>query len=164
MTRYPEEQKARLIEQMLPPQAIPVPQVSQETGIPKDTLYGWRRQACRARGLPLMEATNTKARWSSGEKFAMVVETAALNDTELGEYCRKRGLYPEQLQGWRQRCEQANGATVAQRTSADGGSEARRVRELERELRRKDQALAETAALLVLRKKAEAIWGAERDG
>jgi transposase-like protein len=164
MTRYPEEQKARLIERMLPPQAIPVPQVSQETGIPKDTLYGWRRQACRARGLPLMEATNTKARWSSGEKFAMVVETAALNDTELGEYCRKRGLYPEQLQGWRQRCEQANGATVAQRTSADGGSEARRVRELERELRRKDQALAETAALLVLRKKAEAIWGTDGDG
>jgi len=164
MTMYPEEQKARLIEQMLPPQAIPVPQVSQETGIPKDTLYGWRRQACRARGLPLMEATNTKTRWSSAEKFAMVVETAALNDTELGEYCRKRGLYPEQLQGWRQRCEQANGDTLAQRTAADGGSEARRVRELERELRRKDQALAETAALLVLRKKAEAIWGTERDG
>jgi transposase-like protein len=164
MTMYPEEQKARLIERMLPPQAIPVPQVSQETGIPKDTLYGWRRQACRARGLPLMEATTTKARWSSAEKFAMVVETAALNDTELGEYCRKRGLYPEQLQGWRQRCEQANGDTVAQRTPAEAGSEARRVRELERELRRKEQALAETAALLVLRKKAEAIWGTDGDG
>jgi transposase len=37
--------------------------------------------------------------------------------------------------------------------------EARRVRELEKELRRKDKALAEAAALLVLQKKVQAIWG-----
>ena len=163
MTIYPEEQKASLMERMLPPQAVPVPQLSRETGIPQDTLYGWRRQACRARGLPLMGSTNPKERWSSAEKFAMVMETAALNEAQRGEYCRKRGLYPEQLQGWRQRCEQANGSQVIPRATTRAGTEARRVQELERELRRKNKALAETAALLVLRKKADAIWGKDED-
>ena len=164
MTIYPEEQKTSLIERMLPPQAVPVPQLSQETGIPKDTLYGWRRQACRARGLPLMGSPNPPERWSSSEKFTMVVETAALNETQRGEYCRKRGLYPEQLQRWRERCERANGDPKAQRAAAETHTATPRIRELERELRRKDKALAETAALLVLRKKAEAIWGKDEDG
>ena len=163
MTIYPEEQKARLIERMLPPEAIPVPQLSQETGIPKDTLYGWRGQACRVRGLPMMGATAAKERWSSGEKFAMVVETAALNEAQLGEYCRKRGVYLEQLQHWRQCGEQANGEPKPTRVPAQTRTEARRVQELERELRRKNKALAETAALLVLRKKADAIWGPDED-
>jgi transposase-like protein len=163
MTIYPEEQKTRLIERMLPPEAIPVPQLSQETGIPKDTLYGWRGQACRARGLPMMGTTPTKERWSSGEKFAMVVETVVLNEAQLGEYCRKRGVYPEQLQRWRQCCEQANGDPKPPRAPAETRREARRIQELERELRRKDKALAETAALWVLRKKAEAIWGKDED-
>lgn len=164
MTIYPEDQKTGLIERMLPPQAIPVPQLSQETGIPKDTLYGWRRQACRARGLPLMGSTPPKERWSSGEKFALVVETAALNEAQLGEYCRKRGLYLEQLQAWRRACEQANAGQRALRPTPEAHTDKHRIRELERELRRKDKALAETAALLVLRKKADAIWGQDEDG
>lgn len=163
MMMYPDEQKRRLIERMLPPQAIPIPQLSQETGIPKDTLYGWRRQACRARGLPLMEPTTSKERWSSGDKFAMVVETAALNEAQLGEYCRKRGLYLEQLQAWRRACEQANVGPGALRPTPEVQADKHRIRELERELRRKEKALAEAAALLVLRKKADAIWGKDED-
>ena len=164
MTIYPDDQKAQLIERMLPPGEEPVPALSRESGIPKDTLYGWRRQAYRERGLTLPGAENSPARWSSEEKFAMVVEAAVLSEAERGEYCRKRGIYPEQLQAWRQACEQAN-AGQAGKTPGGAAAQAdkRRVRELERELRRKDQALAETAALLVLRKKARAIWGEAAD-
>ena len=93
----------------------------------------------------------------------MVVETVALNEAQLGEYCRKRGIYPEQLQRWRQSCEQANGEAKPPRAPAETRREAHRIQELERELRRKDKALAETAALLVLRKKADAIWGKDED-
>ena len=93
----------------------------------------------------------------------MVVETAALSEAERGEYCRKRGLYPEQLQAWRRACAQANAAPVTPRATPAKLSDKRRVQELERELRRKDKALAETAALLVLRKKADAIWGKDED-
>lgn len=93
----------------------------------------------------------------------MVVETAALNEAQLDEYCRKRGLYPEELQRWRQSCEQANAQAKPRRAPAETRREAHRIQALERELRRKDKALAETAALLVLRKKAEAIWGQDED-
>lgn len=95
----------------------------------------------------------------------MVVESAALSETARAEYCRKRGVYPEQLQSWRAVCEQANGDKSRSSSSfpiARAG-EQRRIRELERELRRKEKALAEAAALLVLRKKADAIWGRDED-
>lgn len=162
MTIYPDDQKAQLIERMLPPGEEPVPALSRDSGIPKDTLYGWRRQAYRERGLTLPGTEQSPARWSSEEKFAMVVEAAVLSEAERGEYCRKRGLYPEQLQAWRQACEQANARQTTKPTGS-AAADQRRVRELERELRRKDQALAETAALLVLRKKARAIWGEAAD-
>jgi transposase-like protein len=158
MTIYPDEQKRSLIERMLPPQNADVVQLSKETGIPKDTLYGWRRQARRARGLS-PAAAGASERWSSEAKFAVVLETAALNEAELGAYCRQRGLYPEQVRAWRQVCEQANSRQTASRPGSDAPADKRRIRELERELRRKEQALAEAAALLVLRKKAQAIWG-----
>lgn len=162
MTIYPDAQKTNLIERMLPPQNTRVPQLSKETGIPKDTLYGWRRQALQARGLSPIPPADGE-RWSAKEKFAMVVETAALNEAERGEYCRKRGLYPEQLQAWCRACEQANAAQAAPRPKSEAQADKRRILELERELRRKDKALAEAAALLVLRKKAEAIWGKDED-
>jgi transposase-like protein len=158
MTIYPEQQKDSLIKRMLPPGNADVPKLSRETGIPQDTLYGWRRQARRAQGLAQTPAAGGGERWSSAEKFAMVVETAALSEVERGEYCGKRGLYPEHLQTWRRACEQANRAAPVS-AGGEGSAARRRIRELEQELRRKERALAETAALLVLRKKAQAIWG-----
>lgn len=94
-----------------------------------------------------------------------MLATAALNEADLAEYCRKRGLYPAQIAAWRSACEQANDwdrASTA-RLGRATKDEKKRVKDLERELARKDRALAETAALLVLRKKAAAIWGDGED-
>jgi transposase-like protein len=162
MTIYPAEQKADLIERMLPPENAPVSQLAKATGIPPDTRYDWRRQARRARGLPGPSAGGGE-HWRTEEKFAMVVATAALNEIERGEYCRQRGLYPEQLDAWRRACEQVNAGSAALRSRRTAQHDQRRIQALERELRRKDKALAEAAALLVLRKKAEAIWGTDED-
>ncbi|MDT8444559.1 MAG: IS3 family transposase, partial [Desulfuromonadales bacterium] len=87
------------------------------------------------------------------------------NESERSAYCRKRGLYPEQLAAWRQACEQANDwAEQRSQEHAKADRELqRKMRELERELQRKDKALAETAALLTLSKKARAIWGDGED-
>jgi len=139
MTLYPDEQKMSLIERMLPPQNADIPQLFRETGIPKDTLYGWRRQAQRARGIA--PVAHTAERWSSEEQFAMVVETAALSEAERGEYGRQRGRYPEQLQAWRRAGEQANAGQAAPRPKADTPADQRRIRELERELLRKELVL-----------------------
>jgi len=91
------------------------------------------------------------------------LETAALNEADLAEYCRKRGLYPAQITAWRFACAQANdwasigiGASTA-RLGRATKEEKKRIKDLE--LARMDRALAKTAALLVLRKKASAICG-----
>jgi len=47
--------------------------------------------------------------WTSRDKFAAVLESAAMNEADLAAYCRNRGLFPEQIKAWRGACEQANG-------------------------------------------------------
>jgi transposase-like protein len=102
---------------------------------------------------------------SASQKFAMVVATASLNEAELAEYCRKLGVYPEHVKAWRAQAERAmaSGVVSAKELREAVASEKKRNKALERELHRKDKALAETAALLTLRKKAAAIWGEGED-
>ncbi len=84
-----------------------------------------------------------------------------MNEAELSVYCRERGLYVEQISEWREACEQANDWDRNQnrRLKDIRKADEKRIKELEWDLNRKEKALAETAALLVLRKKAQAIWG-----
>jgi transposase-like protein len=160
--RYSDERKEAVLRKMLPPHNRPLDELAAEEGISEATLYNWRR-AAREQGRLLPAGATGPEGWSAADKFAAVVETAALNEAELGEYCRKRGLYPEQIQAWRNACEQANDWAGERGRQRQGEhSELRRqVRDLQRDLKHKEKALAETAALLVLRKKAAAIWGGE---
>lgn len=163
MIRYPSAYKAQLIQRMLPPENIPVKELEKETGISKNTLYSWCKRDRRKRGL--VKKSGSKSKWTSEEKFLIVLETASLSESEIGEYCRKKGVYKEQLVQWREACVHAN--TPKNTPSAKQTEENRmlhkRLKKTEKELQRKDKALAETAALLVLRKKANAIWGDSED-
>jgi transposase-like protein len=164
LKRYSAERKASVIEKMMPPHNTPIPQLAKETGISDVTLYNWRKQA-RLEGLAVPADGKNPERWSSADKFAVVLETASLNEAQLGEYCREKGLYVEQIAAWREACLQANAdgetQTKAQREQAK--KDRKQIKRLERELHRKDKALAEAAALLVLQKKAQAIWGDGED-
>jgi len=93
---YSAELKDSLVAKMLPPHNVGVAQLVRETGIPRDTLYGWRRQAA-GQGAAAAALATPLGTWSSAEKFSAVVETASLNELELGEYCRRKGLFAEQL-------------------------------------------------------------------
>ena len=92
---------------MLPPNNMAIRQLSQAEGISEATLHKWRAEA-RGKGQLLPDADAGPEGWSSRDKFAAVLETAALNEADLAEYCRKRGLYPAQITAWRSACEQAN--------------------------------------------------------
>ena len=104
-------------------------------------------------------------KWSGANKLAVVIETAALNEEELAEYCRRKGLYAEQINRWRDAAISGNESlrAMSAQERQDLQKERKKTRKLEKELRRKDRALAETAALLVLQKKARAIWGDGED-
>lgn len=158
--RYTTEQREWAIQQMMPPLNRAVVELAKTTGITAVTLRTWQEMA-RAEGRIVPGDGKRSDRWSSTDKFRIVLETAPLSEAELSAYCRTKGIYPEQVAQWRLVCEQANVPVTAKPAAmpkADA-KQAQRIRELERMLKKKEAALAEAAALLILEKKAEAIWG-----
>lgn len=164
MARYSEEFKYSIIKRMMPPTNESVISISRETGLAEVTLHKWKKKA-RAQGLAVPSGELEAERWSTQDKFLIVVETAALSEIELSEYCRSKGLYVEQVHAWRDACMQANGGVAQQAHELQKNirQKDKEIKKLSQELRRKESALAETAALLVLRKKADAIWGDSED-
>jgi hypothetical protein len=104
---YSPERKSAELKRMVPSNNVTSRQLSQVEGISQTTLHKWRAVA-RGKGQLLLDADAVPEGWSSRDKFAGVPETAALNEADQGEYCRKRGLYPAQITAWRSACEQAN--------------------------------------------------------
>ena len=157
---YGPELKEALLRRMLPPNNESITKISKEEGISEQTLRNWRDKA-RADGIAAPGKDALPDDWSTQDKFLIVVETASMNETELAEYARKKGLYVEQIKAWRDACMNANGgvAKEAARLNRELKESEKERKKLEKELARKEKALAETAALLVLRKKADAIWG-----
>ena len=160
MRRYSEEFKEATVQKMMPPNPVSISQLVQETGVSDVTLYKWRKQY-RERGFAVPADDINPDNWKAEDKLAVVIETAAMNEAELGEYCRSNGLYPEQVQRWKrsalmgyQRNDQVDQAVFKNRKE-----DKQEIKSLKSELRRKEKALAETAALLVLSKKSRAIWG-----
>lgn len=160
MKHYSAERKEALLRQMMPPMNKLISALARENGISEQTLYTWRRNL-KAQGVPVPGNGKNAEEWSSKDKFGVVLETAGLNETELAEYCRRKGLFIEQIAAWRTACQEAN-AHTAERTRdqrEQSKSDRKRIKQLEKELLRKEKALAEAAALIILRKKAQAIWG-----
>jgi transposase len=164
MTRYSTEFKEAAVKKMMPPNAIPVQEIRRETGVSDVTLYKWRNEY-RDKGIAVPGNNIKPDNWKGQDKLAVVIETAALNESELGEYCRKKGLYPEQVQRWKEAALKGyvSDEKIQHQHTSSRKEDRRKIKKLESELRRKEKALAETAALLVLRKKAQAIWGEEED-
>ena len=164
--RYTQEQRDWAIEQMMPPLNRAVVELAKATRITEVTLRTWQRMA-RAEGRIVPGDGQQSDRWSSADKFRIVLETVPLSEIELSAYCRRTGVYPEQVAQWRLACEQANaGMTPAVKPPAAPAPEVNtmpRIRQLERRLKQQDAALAEASALLLLQKKAEAIWGRDAE-
>ena len=161
---YSPELREALLVRMLPPNSESITKIAREEGISEQTLRNWRDKA-RAEGIAAPGIDARPDDWSTHDKFLVVVETSAMNEAEMAEYARKKGLYVEQIRAWRNACINANGgvAKEAARLSRELKESEKQRKNLEKELRRKEKALAETAALLVLRKKANAIWGESED-
>lgn len=102
---------------------------------------------------------------SSKEKFLIVMETYTLSETELSKYCRENGLYVEQVKNWRASCIAANNGNKknSEDLEIELLEEKKKTQELSKDLRMKEKALAETTALLVLRKKLNAIFGENKE-
>jgi transposase-like protein len=144
-----------VVARLLPPESSPVDLVSREVGVSVATLERWRAEALAdAAGEPGPAGAD---RWTAAARLEAVIATAAMDATSRSAWCREHGLYAADLEAWKRDAISGLGeprGAGAMETRQDR----RRIKELERELQRKDKALAETAALLVLSKKIGAVF------
>lgn len=167
MIPYTAAFRKRMVSKLVGPGAVSARALSYETGLCQATLSRWLREASTLKGKMSDDSKKPPFRqlqdWRPEEKLAVVLEAASLSDGELGEFLRGKGLTTAVLDEWKQQALVGLRGTPQLSEVQRGAQDAKRVRELERELRRKDKALAEAAALLVLKKKAQEIWGDEDD-
>jgi transposase len=164
VTQYSEAFKSKMVQRMVGPGAISANRLAQEIGIGQPTLSKWLRDASGTMRDVKFDSPPPSPRsprrpedWSPEERLRAVMEASRLSEGQLGAYLRREGISEAVLADWKAAMLDALGGQ--RRVVGD----ARKVRELEKQLRRKDKALAEAAALLVLQKKVQSIWGDEDD-
>jgi len=172
---YTDMFKNAMIQKMTGPDAISASALSRQIDVPQSTLSKWLRMAGAGSSYDFPDTTYGYTKmakikgpkrpnnWSAEEKLKVVMEAAALDDEQLGAFLRKKGLHQTHLEQWRLQMLDGLQNGFSKKKARQKKAEAKRVKALEKELNRKDKALAETAALLVLKKKVQEIWGDEDD-
>ena len=168
MRRNSEAAKADVRRRMHPPHRQSVDRISEKLGIHVMTIYKWRK-AWRLQGEVVPASEKEPEGWSAADKFTVVLENSSLNSTELSAYCRERGLFPEQVERWRQAAQDANAKpvlTMAEQKELEKlrAQDQREIKALRKELQRMEKPMAEMAALLVLQKKWDAFCSEDEEG
>lgn len=145
--KYPDALREKCVRRLQGPDPIPVAELVKETGISQYTLYAWLRKAKQE--VFVSKPSKPGKGWTVDDQVRILAAASELANDELGAYLRREGVHPDTLEAWR---------NALQGREADRGKQ-KRIRELEAELRRKEKALAEAAALLILQKKVQQIWG-----
>jgi len=159
---YNKAYRAIVVQKATGPNAPTLEALAEEFDASLSSIYRWVKAAVRVEsksvGLddnPICLSRQTKMKrphdWSPKEKLTVVIEAASLTDVELGAFLRNKGLYEAHLQQWRE--QMLDGLKPIPVQNKKNASDSKRIRELKKDLRLKERALAETAALLVLKKK-----------
>jgi transposase len=158
--KYSPEFKKSAVEKLLSRGARPVAAIIEELGVPSPTLYQWKLDF--AKGDAMKKSSRPQDR-SSAEKLKVINEYEAAAVEQRGEILRRLGVHREHVEAWAEQVHAALrvGALGKHVARSERAEDRRKIKELEKDLRRKDSALAETTALLVLKKKADLIWGTE---
>lgn len=154
-----KEFKGSILKKLQPPENMSVSEVSVEEGIPKSTIYSWVAKARKEGQLIPNSSSSNDDKWRNQDKARIVIETYTMNEQELGEYCRKHGLYTTDINRWHRIFESSFSVSKpSKELEQDLKAQKELNTDLARELQYKEKALAETAALLVLKKKMGTIW------
>lgn len=164
---YSDAFKAQMVRRLIGPPRVSTHVLANETGVSQASLSRWLREAKRMSDKHDHGSSPVGPRrpqdWSPQEKWQAVLKASSLAPESLGAFLREQGLTQTQLDAWREAALQGLVPTRPQQPEHLSAAERKRVKQLEKELRRKDKALAELSALLVLSKKAQALWGDEDD-
>jgi transposase len=134
-------------------------QIAKDMGVPTSTMRYWLKKAKNTGDTIMAKHEKRPQDWSSKEKLDALLESTKLTDEQLGAWCRQKGIHTHHLEKWKKEF------SKDQSRNKDNNVRQlkKEVKDLQKELNRKDKALAETTALLVLKKKVDAIWGDNRD-
>lgn len=165
MIPYSTAFRNRMVSKLVGPTAMSATALAKETGLAQATLSRWLKEASTLKtSMPPQDENKKPAKqvqeWTPEEKFTVVLEAANLSEGELGVFLRGKGLTMAVLDEWREQA--MTGLRGTKQVSATVVGSAR-IKQLERDLARKDKALAEAAALALLQKKVQALLGGEDD-
>ncbi len=159
----------KMVSKLLLPGGPTVIELSKESGISKSALYKWIRKfsnTTSTTGQNMSTQNNIPIRpqnWSAADKLNAVITTSSMTEEEIGAYCRENGIYSKHLAEWRQSMTEGLKPSVNKEQKVENLKLRSEIKSLKSELTRKEKALAETSALLILKKKANLIWGDEKD-
>ena len=171
--QYTDMFKNAMIQKMAGPGEISASALSKQVDVPQATLSKWLRMAGvgssynfpnnahEYTNMAKIKGPKRPNDWNAEDKLKVVMEAASLDDEQLGEFLRKKGLHQIHLEQWRLQMLDGLQNGFSKKSAKQKKADAKRIRALEKEINRKDKALAETAALLVLKKKVKEIWGDE---
>jgi len=170
VTKYTEAIKASVLTKALAPNAPGVIELAKEFNIPKATIYTWLINMKNKNNKKEQVQQRPKDR-SPAFKLQAVMDTLGKSAEEQSAYCRAQGIYYGHIESWRQQILESLGAaavsTVDKAKEKENKAENQRIQDemkaLKSDLKRKDKALAEVTALLVLKKKANILWGESED-
>ena len=168
---YPIMFRRKMVQKLTGPDALSITELSKNTEVPISTLSRWLNSSGHKASIGFSSnlyensinimTAKRPSNLRPEEKLKIVNEAAPLSDEQLGSFLRSKGIHETHLEQWRM--QMLGGLGKTEKKPKTNSTNTKRIRELEKELRRKDKALAETAALLVLKKKVQEIWGDEDD-
>lgn len=152
-----------IIQKVLSKDGRTIKEIATLNNISESTIYKWLKRYRDGGTINKFVRKHKSHNLTLSEQFQHLVATSSLDEAAVGVYCRKHGLFSFQLKQWEE-------TFVSQKSDEKNqgiGAELKILREenkqLKREVRRKDTALSEVVALLVLKKKADLIWGESED-
>ena len=160
---YSEEFKKTMLRKVLVSGGLTIPELSRQIGVSYQSIYNWKTeyQNKGTENPDTPEFLRSPRQWRDGQKFNALLEAAALPEEKLGRWLREKGLRSEHLEVWQ---EEMKKKLDQQKKNQELKEAKKRIKELERELNRKDKALAEMTALVVLKKKLDALYGNGDEG
>ena len=149
--KYSEGFKRSIVRRLILPDAPSVSEISKETGVSIQTLYNWISSLKES--IEMSDYQRTPEEWTLPEKHQAIMEYTALSPEEQGEWLRRQGLYSGHITLWKKEIQEALTGIHQPVTQQEQQEAKKQIKAFEKELNRKDKALAEMSALLVLKKK-----------
>ncbi len=162
-TTYSKAIKASILAKMMAPNAPSVVELAKEFNIPYQTAYSWKTAVLKKKNVTQLNVPQRPHDKSPEAKLQAVIDTMGKTEQEQGAYCRAHGIYSHHLDAWKKQILENLGVTSTKEHKAENQRTSKEIKKLKRDLERKDKALAEVSALLILKKKADLLWGVDED-